>query len=117
MAAILQSRPVRSKKTLVGPETCKCYQEAPSRQRVATGDRPSHVDSCGKATLPAASGRKKAVNPLVKLHSLWNKFKGIFSEDVKPMEGPEVTIKPKSGTRPKRITHSSALSCSLAVWS
>jgi hypothetical protein len=59
------SRPVRSTKTSVGPETSKCRQEAPSRQRVATGGRPGQVDSCGKATPPAASGRKKAVDPQV----------------------------------------------------
>jgi transposase InsO family protein len=95
------SRPVRSTKTSVGPETSKCRQEAPSRQRVATGDRPGQVDSCGKATPPAASGRKKAVDPQVA--DLVVKYKDVFNEDVKPMEGPEMTIKLKSDARPKRI--------------
>jgi hypothetical protein len=59
------------------------------------------VDSCRKATLPAASGRKKAADPQVA--DLVVKFKDVFNEDVKPMEGPEMTIKLKSDARPKRI--------------
>jgi hypothetical protein len=51
------------------------------------------VDSCGKATPPAAGSRNKAVNPMSSC--FLTKYKDIFSEDVKPMEGPEMTIKLK----------------------
>jgi hypothetical protein len=31
------------------------------------------------------------------------KYQDVFSEDVKPMDGPEMTIKLKEGVRPKRV--------------
>jgi transposase InsO family protein len=90
-----------STKTSVGPETSKCRQEAPSRQRVATGGKPSQVDSCGKATPQVAARRKQAGDPLVE--AFIKKYRDVFSEDVKPMDGPEMTIKLKEGVRPKRV--------------
>jgi hypothetical protein len=38
------------------------------------------VDSCGKATPPAASGRKKVVDPQVA--DLIAKYEDVFNEDV-----------------------------------
>jgi hypothetical protein len=44
---------------------------------------------------------QQVVNPTVKL--LLTKYKDIFNEDVKPMEGPKMTIKLKDDARPKCI--------------
>ena len=84
---------VRKNKTSVGPETSKCRQEAPSRQR-AKG-KPSQAASRGKAAPPAANGPESA---------LLAKYSDVFDDSVvKPMVGPPMTIKLKSDARPKRI--------------